>query len=82
VIYVAFGGAGLALAAAAALLLALGGLSQKAAEPASEPLLRPRSTAPLFSERFDADVTARVDRIAEVRSRDLRENRYVAWGAK
>jgi len=39
-----------------------------------------RSTAPLFTERFDATTTTeRIDRIAWARERDLRHNQYLAW---
>jgi len=80
-VYVAFGAASLVVAAAAAQLLTVGAVSRKSA-PSAARLLEPRSTAPLFSDRFDANVTARVDLIASARVRDLRENRYAAWGVK
>ena len=86
VVYAVFGAASVALAAAAAALLFVSGLSQKSAPAASvEPsaLVKPHSTAPLFSERFETgETTARMDRIASERSRDLRDNRYTAWGVR
>ncbi|HVY32531.1 MAG TPA: hypothetical protein VHB79_38600 [Polyangiaceae bacterium] len=83
VVYATFGVASLALAAAAALVLSFGGLSREAA-PAAPPLAlaRPRSAAPLFDGHFDSNTTARVDLIVSVRSRDLRDNRYAAWGVR
>ncbi len=105
VIYAVFGAGSAMLAAAAALVLVLGGTSSKEAPvAASAPLAsgaaqsvamaeadnpgdfaRPRSTASLFTtgEPFrTADTTARMDRIASARSRDLRDNRYAAWGVR
>jgi hypothetical protein len=86
VVYAVFGAASVALAAAAAALLFLSGLSRSSAPAASvEPsaLVRPRSTAPLFSEPFETgETTARMDLIARERSRDLRDNRYAAWGVR
>jgi hypothetical protein len=83
VIYAAFGAGSLVLAAAAALLLMVGTLSHESA-PAAAPvtLAKPRSTAPLFASHFNANTTARVDLIASERRRDLRDNRYAAWGVR
>lgn len=83
VVYAAFGATSLVLAAAAALVLSVGGLSRESA-PAAPPLAlaKPRSAAPLFESHFDSNTTARVDLIASVRSRDLRDNRYAAWGVR
>jgi hypothetical protein len=37
----------------------------------------------LFAERFETgETTARMDLIASARSRDLRNNRYTAWGVR
>jgi hypothetical protein len=42
-----------------------------------------RSTQDLFSEPFTpGQSSARIDRIASARGRDLRENRYAAWGLR
>jgi hypothetical protein len=92
VIFAVFGASSAALAAAALLLLFVGTPSRSAREQASvssaEPslaagLARPRSTAPLFSERFETEgTTARMDAIASARSRDLRDNRFASWGVK
>jgi hydroxyacyl-ACP dehydratase HTD2-like protein with hotdog domain len=42
-----------------------------------------RSSAPLFHEPFTLDqTTARIDRIAAVRERELRSNLYRSWGLK
>jgi len=83
VVYAAFGATSLVLAAAAALVLSFGGLARESA-PAAPPLAlaKPRSAAPLFEGHFDSNTTARVDLIASVRSRDLRDNRYAAWGVR
>jgi hypothetical protein len=79
VIYVAFGvvAGAVALAASVALVLSSDGRA-----PAAEPVLAvSRSTAPLFTEPFEtASTSARVDRIAAARERDLRNNRYALWG--
>jgi hypothetical protein len=49
-------------------------------------LAMPRSTESLFSEPFAKDThattTARLDRIASARARDLRDNQYARWGVK
>jgi hypothetical protein len=82
VLYAVFGGASAVLAAAALITLFIGTATQPASAPAAE-YAKPRSTAPLFSERFETEsTTARMDRIASVRSRDLRENRYASWGVR
>lgn len=82
VVYAAFGAAGAMLAAAAALLLFLGPARHEPA-PAAARYAEPRTTAPLFSERFELGATtARVDLIAAQRGRDLRDNRYAAWGVR
>jgi len=83
VVYAAFGAASAALAAAAVLVLFLGTARESAAPPAAADYAKPRTTAPLFSERFETrDTTARVDLIASARARDLRGNRYAAWGVR
>jgi hypothetical protein len=85
-IFAAFGAASAVLAAAAAaLLFVTASRSEAPPSAASEPtaaLVRPHSTAPLFPDRFDNDTTARMDLIASVRSRDLRDNRYTSWGVR
>lgn len=85
VIYAVFGAGSLVAAAAAALLLVTTRAQAPQASLAEAPseYARPRSTATLFSERFDTqDTTARMDAIASARSRDLRDNRYAAWGVR
>lgn len=92
VVFAVFGASSAALFAAALLLLFVGTASRGAPEQASlssaEPaadvgLARPRSTAPLFSERFETEgTTARMDAIASARSRELRDNRYASWGVR
>lgn len=87
VIYAVFGTAGAALAAAAAVVILAGTLSRSSAPAASgaeaAALIRPHSTAPLFDDRFETgETTARMDLIASSRGRDLRDNRYAAWGVR
>ncbi|HMJ15708.1 MAG TPA: hypothetical protein VK524_30035 [Polyangiaceae bacterium] len=82
--------AALAALAASALLFVLPAekraapLAASSAAPAPLPELRvTRSTQELFSEKFAAgETSARVDRIAEVRARELRSNRYALWGVR
>ena len=85
VLLVRFGSVVAALAAAAAVLFSFG--SQPSRSPAPDlqalTLAQSRSTAPLF--RAVATVGApstRIDRIASVRERELRENRYALWGVR
>lgn len=84
VVYAVFGAASAVLAAAALVALFVGTASRSASEPAlASDFAKPRSTAPLFNERFEtAQTTARIDTIASARSRDLRDNRYAAWGVR
>jgi hypothetical protein len=80
VLFVSFGAATLAAAAAFALFFALP--AQKAA-PAAERLAPSRSTAELFEREFEqGGATERIDVIASARAHDLRENRYAMWGAR
>jgi hypothetical protein len=71
------------------------GAAPAAAAPAAEVAMRDpegvsasgeslsRSSAPLFHEPFTLDqTTARIDRIAAVRERELRSNLYRSWGLK
>ena len=87
--YAAVGAAaGLAALAASVLLFVLP--AEKRAEPAvtssvtaARELSRARSTQELFTEKFETgETSARVDRIAEVRARELRSNRYALWGVR
>jgi hypothetical protein len=89
VIYAAFGGVSVALAAAAAVALFVAGsrsehtAAYEAAKVAEPELLQARSTAELFDHPFEtASTSARMDVIASARSRDLRDNRYAAWGVR
>lgn len=89
VVYVLFGAGSALLAAAAAVTLLIGSTRSGApavavgAATAPSAYIVPHSTASLFAERFDTgDTTARMDLIASVRSRDLRDNRYAAWGVR
>jgi len=86
VVYAIFG-AGSALAAAAAVVtLFVGAPRGGSPAPASveaSVYVKPHSTAPLFAERFQTgDTTARIDLIASARGRELRDNRFAAWGVR
>jgi hypothetical protein len=82
VIYVFFGGAIAITAAAAAALLFVSPVEPRAPAPA-DAFVSSRTTTNLFAERFKTEATTeRMDRIATARQRDLRRNRYLAWGVK
>lgn len=76
-----FGAVVLGLAAAAGLVLLLRSTAERA--PGSEqPLFATsRSLAPLVQDT-ELSTSARLDRIASVRARELRDNRYLAWGVR
>ncbi len=81
VVFVTFGAA--ALAAAAAFALVLGKAAHDAPAPSAERLAPSRSTSELFEREFEqGETTERIDRIASARAHDLRENRYLMWGAR
>jgi hypothetical protein len=86
VIRVAFGAAAAVLAMAAATLLFL--RTQQTDSPGALPsaptFAAARSAQDLFDEPFPrtGGTSARVDRIASARERDLRANRYAAWGVR
>jgi len=93
VIFVAFGAAAVtALAAAAAAMLFVFPAERKdeaapaaavAPLPGAAALAQSRSTAALFNEKFEtAQTSDRIDRIADARSRELRQNRYAQWGLR
>jgi hypothetical protein len=79
-----WGSLGLTAVLAAAALFALWSPSSErsAAEPALQDLAQSRSTAPLFADASAVTASARIDRIADVRTRELRANRYAAWGVR
>jgi hypothetical protein len=80
----AFGGAGAALALAAAAILLVGKLEPAPSPDLAAHLLRSRSTQSLFDTPFTAEsgASARIDRIAMAREADLRENRFLQWGLR
>jgi hypothetical protein len=86
VVYVGFGAVSAVLALAAAFLLFVRpALEQKEARELARDLARSRSASALFEshEDFQATVTtARVERIASSREKDLRQNRYAMWGVR
>ena len=75
----------LAMAAAGALFLRVGERADSASSLAAAPALTaPRSAQDLFDEPFPrtGGTSERVDRIASARERELRANRYAAWGVR
>ena len=81
VVFVTFGAAALAVAAAFALYVGVGMNVDRA--PSAERLAPSRSTVELFEREFEqGETTERIDRIASARAHDLRENRYAMWGAR
>jgi hypothetical protein len=86
--YLRFGGALAALAAAAAVLLVMSTRSTQNSAEISAPelpalaLVQSRSTAALFQSAAVGPPSARIDRIASARERDLRANRYAMWGVR
>ena len=73
--------AAVVLAAAACLALVLG---RSLRRPDAVPLAASRSSQELFAEPFprEGGGSARVDRVAAVRSRELRDNRFARWGVR
>jgi hypothetical protein len=89
VVFIAFGAATatvMAAAAAAMLLVTPVERDEPAASAVSVPnptFVQSRSTATLFNEKFATeDTSGRIDRIAAVRARELRQNRYAEWGVR
>ena len=92
VLYVSFGLATSLAAAALVLLFVLpertSGMYQLKGRPATPSaglpdLNQSRSSAPLFNDKFErAETTDRIDRIASVRARELRANRFRQWGVR
>lgn len=84
VVFVTFGAVALAAAAAFALLLSGTRSDESAAVSRPAPVLaQSRSTNELFADPFvEGQASARVDRIAEQRARELRDNRYALWGVR
>jgi hypothetical protein len=88
VIFVAFGAVAAVAALAASIALVVSPVRESrplaaaaTQRSAGEELAVSRSTAPLFHAPFETSgTTARVDRIASARARELRENRYAQWG--
>lgn len=83
-LYLHFGGVAAALAAAAAVLLLIHPRAQHVSAPELPALvlLQSRSTASLFQAAAVGEPSARIDRIASVRERELRANRYAMWGVR
>ena len=80
-----FGAVALSAAAAFAFLIGNTRSDESAAlAPRAVPVLaQSRSTNELFAEPFtEGQASARMDRIAEQRARELRDNRYALWGVR
>jgi len=86
VIFYRFAAVTTALAVAAAVLLQLTPESRKSAAPEADlatlALAQSRSTATFFRPDAAGAPSERIDRIASVRSRELRDNRYALWGVR
>lgn len=85
VLRVAFGGGVAAvLAAAAAALVLVRDVSKTEAPSATAALVQRRSAQDLFDDPFprEGGGSARVDRIATARGRDLRANQFAKWGVR
>lgn len=86
VVFAWFGGAAAVLAAAAAVSLVIGDPEPAGRTRSRTAFAESRSAAPLFAEQLAAgaelSASARIDRIASVRARELRDNRYLAWGVR
>lgn len=80
VVFVSFGLLSSALAVAAAIALVLKPV-QETPTPRQEPPALSRSLGPVIGpDAGELSASERMDRIASARARDLRENRYLAWG--
>lgn len=86
VIFVRFASVAAALAVAAAVLLRLSPELSERSTPAPDlatlALAQSRSTAAFFRAETAGAPSERIDRIASVRSRELRDNRYALWGVR
>ncbi|MEO8900896.1 MAG: hypothetical protein ABI488_04550 [Polyangiaceae bacterium] len=84
VFYLRFGSIAAVVAAAASVLLAIQARSNQAPTPdlPALALAQSRSTAALFQTASREPPSARIDRIASLRERDLRNNRYAMWGVR
>lgn len=88
-VYALFGATAVILALAASVVLLLVPVERREPAASIKPssskieLTAARSTQPLFTQKFEAgETSARIDRIALVRARELRDNRYALWGVR
>jgi hypothetical protein len=80
---VAFGTAASGLALAASIALVVGSARRPEPAVALRELTPSRSLAPLLdADAARLSASERIDRVASVRARELRENRYAAWGVR
>jgi hypothetical protein len=86
VIFYRFAAVTTALSVAAAVLLLLTSPAHESSAPAPDlttlALAQSRSTAGFFRVDSAGAPSERIDRIASVRSRELRDNRYALWGVR
>jgi hypothetical protein len=84
VVYAMFGAVGGALALAAAFALVVVPAQKRSApSPDTAALARSRSLSPVLNaEASRLTASERMDRIASVREKDLRNNRYARWGVR
>ncbi len=85
-LFVSFGASAVLATAAAWLLLVSGVLSPRPSDRTSFGATTPnlsRSSQELFEHKFElGNTTARIDHIASVRQRELRDNRFAQWGVR
>jgi hypothetical protein len=83
VIFVAFGVAASVLAVAAGIALVVTPVSRESDALRQSKFVPSRSFAPLVDgESAQLSASARLDRLVGARERDLRANRYAAWGVR
>lgn len=86
VLFLRFAAVTTALAVAAAVLLQVTSRAPESSAPAPDlttlALAQSRSTAAFFSPNSAFAPSERIDRIASVRGRELRNNRYALWGVR
>jgi len=86
VVYFRFAAVTTALAVAAAVLLQVTSRAPESSAPAPDltplALAQSRSTAAFFHPDSAGAPSERIDRIASVRGRELRNNRYALWGVR
>jgi hypothetical protein len=83
VVFGTFGALAVGLSLAASVALWISNQSEEEGELSrSVVFVASRSLAPLFDTAEQQNPSERMDRIANVRRRELRENRYASWGVR